>query len=118
MTCSSSSFSGLVSVIGRPEPSVVRSAIGTAPRWVTPANRAHSRSLAGRPGRQVLQRVMLGSQGMLRVDLLLLYIEAVSRSVFHLPPCTLCNIVSQGDSLALKNKKSLTGHLNQIEVNQ
>ncbi|CAH2242063.1 jg21974 [Pararge aegeria aegeria] len=45
----------LVSVLGR-------SATGTAPRWVTPASRAHSRSLAGRPGCQVLLGVMLGSQ--------------------------------------------------------
>ncbi|CAH2245156.1 jg16726 [Pararge aegeria aegeria] len=89
MPCSSS-FSGLVSVLGRPEPSVVRSATGTAPRWVTPAIRAHSRSLAGRPGRHVLQGVMLRSQGMLHVALLLLYIGAVRESVFYLPPCTLC----------------------------
>ncbi|CAH2210379.1 jg25635, partial [Pararge aegeria aegeria] len=59
---SSSSFSGLASALGQPEPSVVRSATCTAPRWVTPASRAHSRSLADRPGRQVLQGVMLGSQ--------------------------------------------------------
>ncbi|CAH2233716.1 jg20339 [Pararge aegeria aegeria] len=51
-------------LLDRPEPSVflVRSATGTAPRWVTPASRAHSRSLAGRPGRQVLQGVMLGTK--------------------------------------------------------
>ncbi|CAH2231719.1 jg14302 [Pararge aegeria aegeria] len=55
MESSSSSFSGLVSVLGRSETSVVRSATGTAHRWVSPASRAHSRSLAGRPGRQVLQ---------------------------------------------------------------
>ncbi|CAH2207735.1 jg27157, partial [Pararge aegeria aegeria] len=50
------------SALGRPEPSVVRSATGKAQRWVTPASRAHSRSLAGRSGRQLLQGVMLGSQ--------------------------------------------------------
>ncbi|CAH2232430.1 jg19364 [Pararge aegeria aegeria] len=73
---------GLVSVLGRPEPSVVRSVSGTGPRWVTPTSRAHSRSLTGRPDRKVLQEVMLGvteqraehlgSQGVLRVVLLLL----------------------------------------------
>ncbi|CAH2244741.1 jg27745 [Pararge aegeria aegeria] len=34
-----------------------------APRWITPARRAHSRSLAGRPGHRVLPGVMLRSQG-------------------------------------------------------
>ncbi|CAH2250500.1 jg9594 [Pararge aegeria aegeria] len=70
-TSCSFSFSGLVSVLGWAEPSVVRSATGTAPRWVTPASRAHSRSF------QVLEGVMLGSQGMLCVGLLLLYILAI-----------------------------------------
>ncbi|CAH2264218.1 jg22474 [Pararge aegeria aegeria] len=59
-------------------------------RGVTQASQAHSRSLADRPGRQVLQGVVLGSQGTLRAALLLLYIGAIRVSVFHLPPCMLC----------------------------
>ncbi|CAH2235567.1 jg21635 [Pararge aegeria aegeria] len=86
---SSSSFSGLVFVLGRPEPSAVRSATGTAPRWFTPVSRAHSRSLAGKPGRQVLQGVMLESPGMLHLARLLLYIGAIRVSVFNQSSCML-----------------------------
>ncbi|CAH2265148.1 jg9298 [Pararge aegeria aegeria] len=50
-------------------PSVVRMATDAAPRWITPASRARSRSLAGRPGRRVLHGVLLRSQGVLRVVL-------------------------------------------------
>ncbi|CAH2216959.1 jg21613 [Pararge aegeria aegeria] len=79
----SSYFPRLVSVLGRPEPSVVRMATGTAPRWVTPASRAHSRSLAGCPGRQVLQGVMLGSQGMLRIGAIHGYSVLNDKTVDH-----------------------------------
>ncbi|CAH2269406.1 jg16432 [Pararge aegeria aegeria] len=41
-------------------------ATDAAPRWITPASRAHSRSLAGRLGRRVLHGLLLRSQGVLR----------------------------------------------------
>ncbi|CAH2239612.1 jg19133 [Pararge aegeria aegeria] len=59
-------------------------ATDAAPRWITPASRARSKSLAGRPGRRVLHGVLLRSQGVLRVVLLLRCIGALRVSVF--PP--------------------------------
>ncbi|CAH2247083.1 jg23913 [Pararge aegeria aegeria] len=50
---SSSSFPGPFPHLVGLRPSVVRMATDAAPRWITPASRAHSRSLAGRPGRRV-----------------------------------------------------------------
>ncbi|CAH2234224.1 jg16673 [Pararge aegeria aegeria] len=59
------------------KPSVVRMATDAAPRWITPASRAHYRSLASRPGHQVLGGVLLRSQSVLRVVLLLHCIEVL-----------------------------------------
>ncbi|CAH2245348.1 jg4451 [Pararge aegeria aegeria] len=50
---------------------IVRLATDAAPLWITPASRAHSRSLDGRPG------VLLRSQGVLRIVLLLHCIRAL-----------------------------------------
>ncbi|CAH2209580.1 jg24903 [Pararge aegeria aegeria] len=78
----SSSVRGPCSHLVCLKPSVVRVA-SDAPRWITPDSRAHSRSLADRPGRRVLHGVLLISQGVLRVVLLLHCIGAVRVSVFH-----------------------------------
>ncbi|CAH2263852.1 jg21589 [Pararge aegeria aegeria] len=44
--------------------SVVRMATDAAPRWITPASRARSKRLVGRPGRRVLHGVLLRSQAL------------------------------------------------------
>ncbi|CAH2231024.1 jg3467 [Pararge aegeria aegeria] len=83
------------------KPSVVRVASDAAPRWITPASRTHSRSLAGRPGRRVLHGVLLRSQGVLRVILLLYFMRRVYAVAHHAGPV---RIGGQDTYIGTKNK--------------
>ncbi|CAH2237966.1 jg22926 [Pararge aegeria aegeria] len=56
------------------KPTVGRVAADAAPRWIAPASRAYSRSLAGRPGCRVLHGVLLRSQGVLLPSCLFLWL--------------------------------------------